>query len=95
MAAQPQVFMNAAEGGTFVGAPAGALTSAVGASACAGGTWRLTDTWMSSEAAHTGLAGSAIPTSAGERWLAPGFGAKIECMLLSTVNWQATLFPGS
>jgi len=50
MAPQAQVFMNAVEGDTFVGAPAGALTSAVGASAFAAGTWRLTDTWMSSEA---------------------------------------------
>lgn len=46
---------------------------------------------MSSEAANTGLPGSVIAT--GERHRAPFWGARIDAQLVSTGNWQMTLFP--
>lgn len=101
MAPQPQVFTNVAKGGTFVGAPAGALTSAVAASPFGAGTWVLQAAWDGLGVAVTGSTGSgetytsgAPSASPGERWVASGNGARIDLVLLSNGNWQALLFPG-
>jgi hypothetical protein len=90
VAPQAQVFTNAVK-----------ATALAAAQAAQAGSWVLRETWdgvglsVSSAGAGSGeniVAGLGSP---GERWMLPFFAGKIDLILLSNGNWQATLFPGS
>lgn len=91
MAPLPQVFTNATK-----------ATALANAQAVIAGTWVLRENWdgVGLAVASTGsgsgngyVAGGLA--SPGERWVLPFGAGRIDLILLSNGNWQATLYPGS
>lgn len=88
MAAQPQVFTNAAKATALANAIAG---SAFPSSA----SWFVREQWNGGESGGSGL-GPNLAGAPGERWKTAFDGARIDLVYVpASALWQATLYPGS